>query len=59
MKKESNTMNRNDRAAFDRTALRIRQQSEKSQRPITMDEARRELAKHLNEADNRKAAGKK
>jgi hypothetical protein len=52
-------MNRNDRAAFDRTALRIREQSEKSQRPITMDEARRQLAKHLNEADNRKAAGKK
>jgi ribosomal protein L29 len=47
-------MNEKQRAAFDRVANRIKEQSERVQKPITIDEARRELAKHLTEADNRK-----
>lgn len=47
-------MNEKERAAFDRVANRIKEQSERVNKPISIDEARRELSKHLTEADNRK-----
>lgn len=47
-------MNRKDRDAFNRVAKRIKEQSEKIGKPVTMDTAKRELAKHLTQADNRK-----
>lgn len=51
---EYNTMNKNDRAAFDRVAKRIKDHSEQSGKPVSITEARRELAKQLTKADNRK-----
>lgn len=47
-------MNRRDRDAFNRVAKRIKEHSEKIGKPVTMDTAQRELAKHLTQADNRK-----
>ena len=47
-------MNRKDRDAFNRVAKRIKEHSEKVGKPVTMDPAQRELAKHLTQADNRK-----
>jgi hypothetical protein len=47
-------MNRKDRDAFNRVANRMKIQSEKNGTPVTMDTAKRELAKHLTQADNRK-----
>ena len=47
-------MNRKDRDAFNRVANRIKEHSERIQKPVSIDTARRELAKHLTQADNRK-----
>ena len=42
------------RGGVNRVAKRIKEQSEKIGKPVTMDTAKRELAKHLTQADNRK-----
>lgn len=47
-------MNRNDRNAFNRVAKRIKDQAAQTGKPVTMETAQRELARHLTKADNRK-----
>ena len=47
-------MNRKDRDAFNRVANRIKEHSEQIGKPVTIQTAKRELAKQLTQADNRK-----
>ena len=47
-------MNKTDKDAFYRVAKRIKEQAAQIGKPVTMETAKKELARHLTKADNRK-----